>query len=360
MDVTIRQASVADKTALFKFLAQAYGDRSQYKFPQRWEWAYEHNPHWHGPNLPIWIAVTPAGQVVGQSAALVEPLWVNGREFRVSWGIDFHVLPDFRGQGLGSKLQAANDAATEIFMSLSMADSAARIKSRLGLQALPPVPAYQKILNHDPASVSQTLSRRLPWLPQMLTDALSRPIAARLTARDRKQDSAIPSHTDYQIQALTSFDEIFDVLWTRISGHYTALVRRDAAYLAWKYGRQPHIDPEILLALNGADEPSGYLVVRQTRPPERSAGIILDLFSAPGDSGCIQSLLAHAIRHFRARGVTTLRAASSQPELQKALQAAGFKPHGQTVPMVRTDIELPSAGWLLSKGDHDWDQYPLA
>jgi GNAT superfamily N-acetyltransferase len=358
MDIEVRQAQLVDKAAIFEFLAQAYGERSQYKFPERWEWAYEHNPFWDKAGLPLWIAVTAQGKIVGQSGALIEPLWIRGSAHRASWGVDFFVLTEFRGMGLGSRLQTANHAAADVFISLSMAAPAARIKAKMGMQSLDPVPAYLKILNHEPASLTQTLAQRLPGLPTFLGHRLSRPLAALLSwrgaRRDRQREKAL-----LRVSLQETFGAEFDALWNRLSTHYQVLIRRDAAYLNWKYGRQPHIQPQVFLAWR-EDLPAGYLIVRQSRPPERSAGILLDLFCAPDDSPCIDSLLTAAIQHFRAHNVVTLRAASSQAAIQTALIDTGFKRRSEAVPMVAAQQALPESGWLLSKGDHDWDQYPLA
>ncbi|HNB55270.1 MAG TPA: GNAT family N-acetyltransferase, partial [Anaerolineales bacterium] len=198
-EILVRQATLADKTALFDFLRQAYPERSQYKFPERWEWEFEKNPFARGTlfvrgRLPIWIALDGV-RVVGQSCALVEPLVVHGQETRVGWGVDFFVLPEYRGQGLGTRLQQANDTSHEIFMSLSMAAAASRIKANIGLQPLPPVPLLMKIVRHDPESVLKTLAARTK-LPEKLirVSGIHRLGASLLTQRTarRERDFSLP------------------------------------------------------------------------------------------------------------------------------------------------------------------------
>jgi hypothetical protein len=45
---------------------------------------------------------------------------------------------------------------------------------------------------------------------------------------------------------------------------------------------------------------------------------------------------------------------------QEVLQVLSYKQTQAATPMIRAGIEIPETGWLLGKGDHDWDQYPLA
>ena len=353
----IRKATYTDKPAIFEFLARAYAGRSEFKFPERWEWAYEHNPFLAGDAPPVWIAEAPDRRVIGQSAALIEPLVVNGREHRVAWGVDFFVLPEYRGQGIGTRLQAENNAAHAIFMSLSMAAQAAAIKERLGLAPLPEVHVFDRLVHHDPDSVADTLNQRLPWLPAAASKALAPPLARLLTRRDRPA----PVRTDptIEIRRMSGFTEVFDRIWETVGSQYRALVRRDARYLNWKFRDQPHVRHETLTAYRQGD-PVGYLILRRARPPERNAGILVDLFTAPEDAAAAEALLAEGLRFFADSGVTFIRAAASVRLYRQLLKGMGFKIVKTVTPLARAPFQLPGDGWLLGKGDHDWDQYPLA
>ena len=355
--VIIRRATYADKPAIFEFLAAAYPGRSEFKFPHRWEWAYENNPFLTGDAPPVWIALSPDGRVIGQSAALVEPLVVDGAEYRVGWGVDFHVLPEYRGQGIGTRLQAANDAENEVFMSLSMADSAAGIKRGLGLEPLPEVAVFTRILHHDPDSVRETLIRRFGRLPPALAGGLAGPAARLLTKRSRPRGAPIPP--DLQIRREPHFSEAYDRLWARLGAEYRTLIRRDARYLTWKFRHQPHMHYEILGGYRD-DGLAGYVVLRRARPPERNAGILVDLFTDPGDRAVTALLIDAALRRFYDLEATYVTAATGASHIRDALVVTGFKETRTVTPLARAPFPLPEDGWLLGKGDHDWDQYPLA
>ena len=351
----IRRATYEDKAAIFEFLEIAYAGRAEFKYPQRWEWAYEHNPYLPSDGPPIWIAVSPDGRVVGQSAALVEPLIVEQQEYRVGWGVDFFVLPEFRGKGIGSRLQAANNEAQQVFMSLSMAKGAAQIKSRMGMLSLPAVPLFTRILHHDVASVRQTLETRLPWLPPVKALA---PLAARiLTRRSIPPPRSMPGGIEIRMEE--AFTQAHDRLFHSLSDAYAVLIRRDSRYLTWKFRQQPHMQHEIFGAYwNG--RLSGCMILRRGRPPERNVGILVDLFAHPDDRELINALLDHAIHYFFEQKVTYMTAASSVPQICERLLEKQFKQTQSITPMARAPFRFPLEGWLLAKGDHDWDQYPLA
>jgi GNAT superfamily N-acetyltransferase len=352
-EILVRQATLCEKPALFEFLRHAYPDRWQYKFPARWEWEYENNPFVQGAP-PIWIALA-GDRIIGQSGALVEPLVIHGQDTRVGWGVDFFVLPEFRGQGLGTRLQQANNAGNEVFMSLSMAASAARIKTAIGLQPLPPVPVFMKIVKHDPESVLTTLAART-HLPEgiLRVTGLPRLGASLLTARTARRARNIPPPVPGALTPLAQFGPETDDLWARLSGKFTALIRRDAEYLNWKYVQQPHVQYERYMTERG------YVIFRRARPPERNAGLILDVFADPADEPTLRTLLSFASHRLTAQGVTYLQAASSVPAIQHILTGWDFKQTKTVTPMIRAGFPVPQTGWLLGKGDHDWDQFPLA
>ncbi|NJN44819.1 MAG: GNAT family N-acetyltransferase [Anaerolineae bacterium] len=360
-NIQIRQATLADKQAIFSFLRLAYPDRWQFKFPDRWEWEFEHNPFLQGENLPIWIALD-GEQVIGQSCALIEPLIMYEKETMVGWGVDFSVLPEYRGQGLGTHLQQANNDGNEIFMSLSMALVAAKIKSKIGLQPLNPVPVFTKLVHHEPGSVLQTLAGRTKMPVNILRGAgLHRLGAKLLTARDARRDRkllTLPAG-EVELTPVQHFGPEVDVLWERASQKFSALIRRDSKYLNWKFTQQPHVQHERIIAQR-AGRVEGYVVFRRALPPERNAGLILDVFADPEDRALVRTLFGVATQRLRDQGVAYIQAASSVRTFQEVLQALGFKQTQAFTPMIRAGLAIPETGWLLGKGDHDWDQYPLA
>jgi GNAT superfamily N-acetyltransferase len=374
--ITVRQATPADQDAIFEFIRHAYAGRWQYKIPERWDWIYVNNPYLDEGMLPLWIAVDEHGIVVGQTGALVEPLMVEAKEYRVGWSVDTYLLPEFRGQGLGRELQQANDAANPIFMSLSMSNANRHIKKSLGATPLDPVSIYVKTLRHFPDQVPAALFNRLRAVPaparkpltgMMRILGIESALARRQTARAAHQISEEVANIDPTIE-VEFVDEItpeFNYLWDGISSNFRVLVKRDQRYLKRKYDQQPHTEYHRLIARK-AGKISGYLMLRPGLPPEPNRGILTDLFTAPDDKTTLHGLLAAGVARLQELGVESILAATNLPFYQQALETFGFRKTGRVTPMIhcRATKEIcksalsPDA-WLLGKGDHDWDQFPL-
>lgn len=369
--ITVRQATPKDKRAIFDFIREAYPDRYQYKIPERWEWEFESNPFREPDSLPIWIAVDEkTGRIVGQSNALVERLWLDGRVYQLGWGVDFYVKPEYRGRGIGTRLQKANLEGNEIFMSLDMAKAAQHIKAKIGMKPLPPIPVYTRIIRHEPKSVLKTLVKRLAPDNASLQKGLAvifkillvpYILAGLLTLRENWQDWMALDKLDLSLAVpdVESFDASINALWRNVAPNFEALVLRDVTHLNWKFARQPLMEHTRFVARR-ENAILGYLVVRRSRVPERNAGTIVDLFAAPENENTIRTLLIHAIRYFRSEKVTYIRAANSAIEYQLMLQSLGFKKTREVVPMIYPPNAFSDKKWLLGMGDHDWDQYPLA
>ena len=375
--ITVRQATHADRTEIFAFIRKAYPGRWEYKIPDRWEWEYVNNPFLETGTLPIWIAVDENGQVVGQTCAMIEPLKLDQKIYRVGWSVDTFLLPEYRGQGIGYRLQKANDEANPIFMSLSMSAANRRIKIKQGSTALPPVSAFERPVRFRPAAVVVAFQDRLGELSEkrrrlagrlFAASRLQYGLASWMTWRTNRADRKrfVGSDPSIAVTEVAAFDESSDALWQKVSPYFQAAVVRDRVYLNWKYVQQPHADYSRLAAhRNGVL--CGHLILRQARPPEPEVGILADLFADPQDQATHLTLIAAGIRRLRQAGVAYLTAATSVPAYQDALQAMGFQKTKEVVPTIhhrstRQDAEpnLASLSWLLGRGDHDWDQYPNA
>ena len=138
-NIIIRQASIKDREAIWSFLQLAYGENSKYKFPERWNWQYLNNPCWEEENLPLWIAIKD-GKVIGQSNALIIPLKIGSKIVTAGWSTDTNILPEYRGFGLGTKLQHMKLNYIKNYMAINIAVINRKIMYKIG--ARPGNPAY--------------------------------------------------------------------------------------------------------------------------------------------------------------------------------------------------------------------------
>jgi GNAT superfamily N-acetyltransferase len=375
--ITIRRATLADKDAIFRFIQQVHADRWQYKIPERWQWEFVDNPFLKDDRLPIWIALDELGNVVGQACSLVEPLKIGNQIRRVGWGVDVFLLPDHRGQGTGYQLNYNNDQDHEIFLSLSMSKTIRRIKAGAGSVSLDPVPSYTRLLRFTPESLRTAVVKRLgatrKSMATILDKGLRWTLADRMAAgllnlwqglRDRQQLGTVDK--GIRIIAVDRFGPEVNTFWEKVSHFFYAIIERKDGYLNWKYIQQPFVHYQKCMAMR-KDDIVGYIIFRLGSPPERNVGIIADLLAAPDEPDTIRALYSYAIKWLKIAGAKDLLTATSVKAYQECLESLGFKKTREDVPMLHCKIEgldcdraHQPGSWFLGKGDHDWDQFPLA
>jgi len=369
--IKVRQATLADKPAIFEFLRKAYPENGRYKFPERWEWQFINNPFKPDNNLPVWIAIDEHGVVAGQSCAMYEPIKIGSNTCRLAWALDAYVLPEYRGQDLGFKVLEANCESHDLWMGLVMAESSRHILTKLGCRPTDTVPVYKHFVKGDAKSIVDALENNAgsQWWPKLLQWWVHLPsvdqfFSSLIDFRKRIQVKHLSRFFDSSIEItkVDRFDDNIDALWNRICSQFDVIIQRTKTFLNWKYIQQPFIDYQIFTA-SRYNRICGYIILRKTISSERNAGIIADLFVSREDKKVIQALLAFAVIYFYERDVKNIYSASSILEYRNVLTKFGFKKYKEAKPLLRskdtnpiTDILYKQASWFLGRSDHDWDQ----
>jgi len=369
--IKVRQATLADTPAIFKFLRKAYPENGRYKFPERWEWQFINNPFKPDNDLPVWIAIDEQGIVAGQSCAMYEPIKIGSNTCRLAWALDAYVLPEYRGQKLGFKVLEANCRSHDLWMGLVMADSSRHILTKLGCRPTDTVPVYRHIARMDTKSLIRIAQNNIntPWLKKHITQLLQLQwvdqfVTSLNNLRMRFQSNRFSRAVDLgiEIKHITCFDENINTLWNRISPQFDVIVQRTKAFLNWKYFQQPFINYQVFTASRN-NQLCGYIIIRRTASHGISSGLIADLFVSRYDENTIVSLLLHAINFFYDNDVNNIYAASSIREYIVAFKTLGFKQYKEAKPLLFcnkdekiTEIVFSQKSWFLGRSDHDWDQ----
>lgn len=374
MEVLVTQAAKEDEKIIEEFLKIAYKDRWQFKYPDRWYWEFVNNPYWAGDKLPIWIALQD-GRLVGQTCAMYSPLMVGGYLYKVAWSVDTIVLPECRGGRIGNRLQRASANHNKIFMSLSMSEANRRIKIKFGSIPVDPVCVYTKRMSYhrdtiykffikraEKNAIIRKLTHRIVRV--LLIDGLLAFLANTLVDIHNVSLKNKAKANTTKIRRIENFDCV-QSLWEKTKNQYDVIVVRDAQYLNWKFVRQPHMDYKKFTAERGG-ETKGYIVFRKGQSPERNIGIIADLYAAKGDKETLEALIASAVDFF-GKSVELIECATTVEEYKRAYLNLGFVKIKEVVPMFYSKEDFPGediitkhGSWFLNRGDHDWDQYPLA
>jgi hypothetical protein len=346
--LSIEQRGTGDADLLFRLYGEVFGAELTEGSRRRWDWQYRDNPA--SPDGPeIWVA-RDDGKLLGQYASMPVRLWWGGREVRSSWGMDVFLAAEARGRGLGARLFTAWSDHVEVALGLGLTPSSYGLFKKLRYHDVGPVPFFQKVL--DARAVAR---RRLgPGLGAVAAPLLR--AALGVSHPERKQTAG-----DVAIRSWDAFTGEYDALWERARASYAMCVRRDRAYLDWKYARCPHRRYEMIEARRQG-RLDGFAVSRHEDHRGLRLGWVIDVFTDAADEAARDALLGAVLDRFRAAGVARAQAFSMNAELGRGLRRRGFV--GGRSPMqfcVRTRIPsdevLADTGrWHVVFGDSDMDR----
>jgi GNAT superfamily N-acetyltransferase len=347
VEVTLRRREHHDE--MFRLYEQVFGAEATAASRRRWSWQYEKNPEVAATGPVIWMAREDS-RLLGQMAALRVRLWFGGREVQASWGNDYFVRVDAQGRGLGALLSNAWSDHEDVALALGLTPSSYPLFKKLGFIDVGPVPFYQKVMD------ARAVARR------RLGSALGTLAAPGLAAFLRLRFGRPPRPpVDVEVRPVAAFSPEYDHLWERARASYTMCVRRDAAYLRWKYLECPHRRYDLLEARRQR-ELVGYAASRQDDYRGTRLGWIVDVFTDTRDEAAKDALLHALLSSFRASGVARAQAYSLNAPLLRTLRRHGFFPGFSAVQFcVKTAVDPQGAfgdvgGWNLMFGDGDLDR----
>ena len=314
----------------------------------RWEWQYRRNPNNPGGEPEIWIA-REGPAIVGQYATMPVQLSVGGTQVQASWGMDVMVAPERQRQGLGEILFRTWDRNVGASLGLGLSESSYKLFQKLRWPDVGPLPCLVKPL-------TRRALRRPDWpVPvNRLVSALTLPVI-KLVARTRPLGA--------EVRMLQRFDESFTELWNTLAPRFDLAVRRDAAYLNWKYVSAPHVRYSIA-ALRRDDRNVGYAVYRHLHEPRGRVTLLVDFLTDPDDQPGFSTLLRWIDREARQADSDKIRTFAMHAAFRRVLRRSGYFQVKSTVQFVTkvNGVDVHPAFyentdcWHVTLGDSDQDR----
>jgi GNAT superfamily N-acetyltransferase len=314
----------------------------------RWDWQYRRNPNVAAEGPLIWLAREGA-TIVGQYATMPVRLSLAGHEVNASWGMDVMVAPERQRQGLGDMLFRTWDRHTGASLGLGLSDASSNLFQKMAWPNVGPVPCLVKPLSRRalrrptwPVGVNRLVSYlTFPWI--------------RLVARSRPLQG--------EVQTIRHFDASFTRLWQRVSDRFPFAVRRDAAYLNWKYIQAPHVRYTIAVLLRDNDA-AGYAVYRHVQEPRGRATLLVDFLTDPDDTAGFLTLVRWIDREARAADSDKIRVFAMHAGFRKLLRKSGYYPVKSSMEFVAKvnarsvapEFYKATDGWHVTLGDSDQDR----
>ena len=345
--------SEADGRAQVRFLAEACPDNPGARDPLRSAWLYRDHPARVGP-LPLWV-LDDGERILGQLGAIPVTVKLGAKSCAAAWCVDFVVAPEFRNRGVAALLLREVATHFDLLMALGTTELSSTLFRKAGWADLGTVPHFVRLLD------ARAVLARL--LPKPLAAVLAPAATALLRARPRGKR---PARAGVVVSPLERFGPECEDLWGRVAPKYACLVRRDPAYLSWKYVVQPRMRYTAFRADAGR-RLRGYAVVRMTLDAFTLYGVIADLLADPEDADTLDALLGAALVHLRRAGASFARCYAAEPRVQAALARAGFVGRASSIrfmlsrPPGRAGFDGAErlSDWFLMKGDSDLDRIPL-
>jgi GNAT superfamily N-acetyltransferase len=337
-----------DKRAVEALYRRVFGNDAAEASRLRWDWQYRRNPNNPGHEPEIWIA-REGPAIVGQYATMPVRLSVKGGEVQGSWGMDVMVAPERQRQGLGEVLFRTWDRNVGASLGLGLSDSSYRLFQKLKWPDVGPVSCLVKPL-------TRRALRRPNWpVPiNRLVSALTLPIVM-IVARARPVRA--------EVRLIQRFDESFTALWEELAPKFDVAVRRDAAYLNWKYVSAPHVRYSIAV-LRREDRNIGYAVYRHLHEPRGRVTSLVDFLTDPDDEDALRTLLHWVDREARQADSDKIRVFAMHAGFRRVLRRSGYFQVKSTMEFVvkinGLDLE-PSFyentdSWHVTLGDSDQDR----
>jgi GNAT superfamily N-acetyltransferase len=344
----IERYRAEDKKAIEALYRRVFGHDAAEASRLRWDWQYRRNPNNPGHEPEIWIA-REGPAIVGQYATMPVKVSVRGRVVQGSWGMDVMVAPERQRQGLGEVLFRTWDRNVGASLGLGLSDSSYRLFQKLRWPNVGPVPCLVKPL-------TRRALRRPNW-PQpinRLVSALMLPFI-KIVARTRPLGA--------EVRMIQRFDDSFTTLWEQLAPKFGLAVRRDSAYLNWKYVQAPHVRYSIAV-LRRDDRNVGYAVYRHLHEPRGRVTILVDFLTDPDDEGALKTLLQWIDREARNADSDKIRVFATHASFRRILRRSGYFQVKSTMEFVVkvNAVEVEPAfyesvdTWHVTLGDSDQDR----
>ena len=314
----------------------------------RWEWQYRRNPNNPGQEPEIWVA-REGPAIIGQYATMPVRLTVQGQEVQGSWGMDVMVAPERQRQGLGEVLFRTWDRNVGASLGLGLSDASYRLFQKMRWPDVGPVPCFVKPL-------TRRAVRRPEWplLVNRMVSAVTLPIV-KIVARNRPLRA--------EVRLIQRFDDSFTELWDSVGSRFDLAVRRDAAYLNWKYTGAPHVRYSIA-ALRRDERNVGYAVYRHMHEPRGRVTLLVDFLTEPDDEAGFETLLGWVDREARRADSDKIRTFALHQGFGRVLKKSGYFQVKSTMEFVLKVNALDVAPsfyeqtdrWHVTLGDSDQDR----
>jgi hypothetical protein len=255
--------------------------------------------------------VADAPEALGVLGRIPVRLSTPRGEVDAAWGIDVFVLPEFHNAGIGGLLIEDWDRSTSVSLSLGVTDMAFAVFLASGRTHVGDVPVYKRMIGWDKI------------VEPKLGTGLSALIAEKLCAAwgSRALDAAAHA-PGLEWQTAEAIGPDFDTFWSSAARGLGLAVRRDRAWVEWRFRRYPR-DVFDVFTVRRAGSLVAWIATALAQRGERLIGTIADVVWAD-ERAALAFALAMATYELEARGADVVECLASHPALGRELRRLGY------------------------------------
>lgn len=313
----IDRCGAADRRGVEQLYRRTLGNEAAEAARLRWDWA-RRNPANHGGEAP-YLVVREGPTVIAAEPMMPVTVAIRGLDTGGAWSDDPLVAPERQRRGLGEALLRAWERQSGVALGAGLTEGTRFLLSeKLRWPSPVTLPCLVKPL-------SRRALRRPTWpvAVNRLVSAVTLPFV-RVVARARPLRE--------QVEVTRRFEADVDGLWERVAPRLDLAVRRDQAYLNWKFIEPPHVRYAVAL-LRRDGRTDGYAVYRHLREPQGRVTQIVDFLCEPEDERGLKTLLRWVDREARAEDSDKIRCYVQHAGFRKVFRRSGYF-------AVRSDVEL--------------------
>lgn len=296
-----------DRRALEQLYRRTSGPEAADRLKLTWQWERRQNPGARGA-AAAWV-VREGPSLVAALNALPVRVTMAGTDLRGAWLSDPVVATERDRQGLNELLVRAWQRDTDVTLVSRVSEATRAVLDRMRVPKAMPLPCLVKPL-------SRRALRRPDW-PQpvnRLVSAVTLPFV-RVVARQRPLRESV--------EVVRRLDGSADALWARVAPKLALAVRRDAAYVNWRFAETPHARYAIAV-LRRENEVAGYAVYRHTHEPRGRVTHLVDFLADPGDARAVKTLLGWVDREAVTVDSDKIRCHALHGGFRRMLRRAGY------------------------------------
>ena len=313
-----------------------------------WDWRYRRNP-FNPSGQPSILVAREGPTIVGFLPTIPVRLSLKGLEVDAAWASEPRVAPERDQQGHGEALMRAWDRNSGASLALAPSAATRTLLDRMRFPESRVLPYLVKPLTRRAV--------RLPHWPQAINELVWAPwpIPSCRCCRGRGRFGRSASRCGASTPSFTA-------LWEKLADRFDLAVRRDAAYLNWRYIEPPHVRYSAV-ALKRQGEVHGYAVYRHKHEPLGRVTILVDLLTHPDDVSGVKTLLRWVDRAARAEDSDKVRCYALHGSFRRVLRRNGYfgVKSGVEVAAKLNAVQVPKGfynqteNWHVTFGDSDQD-----